>query len=96
MAERRCRRRRYNRLLQRYRNRPSKRIIRDCLNPLENYTDDALFEGYRFRQATIVFLIGMIGRNLLDSTKSNVYTPAIQYKGDNNANRLDSVAQNSG
>ena len=78
MAERRRRRRRYNRLRQRYRNRPSKRIIRDRLNPLENYTNDALFEGYRFRQATIVYLSGMIGRNLLDSTKNKALPPMLQ------------------
>ena len=41
----------------------------DRLNPLENYTEDELFERYRFRQATIVYLMGMIFRNLLDSKK---------------------------
>ena len=67
-----------NRLLQRYRNRPSNRIIRDRLNPLENYTVDELFEWYRFRQATIVHLMGMIDRNLLDSTKNNALPPMLQ------------------
>ncbi|XP_065938425.1 putative nuclease HARBI1 [Magallana gigas] len=50
MADRRRRRRR----LQRYWNRPSKRVIRDRLNPVEAYTDDELFERYRFRQVSVV------------------------------------------
>ncbi|XP_061170889.1 putative nuclease HARBI1 [Saccostrea echinata] len=74
MAERRRRRRRYNLL----RNRPSKRVIRDRLNPLEMYNDDEIFERYRFRRATVLYLLDMIGRNLLQSTKNNALPPLLQ------------------
>ena len=39
-----------------------KRVIRDRLKPLEVYTDDELFERYRFRRATIVLM--STGRHL--------------------------------
>lgn len=74
MADRRRRRRR---LLQ-YRNRPSKRVIRDRLNPLEAYTDDELFERYRFRQVSVVYLLNLIGGTLLESTRNNALPPMLQ------------------
>ncbi|XP_055999383.1 putative nuclease HARBI1 [Ostrea edulis] len=74
MAGRRRRRRRFLR----YRNRPSKRVIRDRLNPLETYTDDELFERYRFRQASVVYLLDLIGGALIDSTKINALPPLLQ------------------
>lgn len=74
MADRHCRRRR----LQRYWNRPSKRVIRDRLNPLEAYTDDELFERYRFRQASVVYLLNSIGGTLLESTRNNALPPMLQ------------------
>lgn len=74
MANRRSRRRR----LQRYWNRPSKRVIRDRLNPLEAYTDDELFERYRFRQVSVVYLLNLIGGTLLESTRNNALPPMLQ------------------
>ena len=47
----------------------SKRVNRDRLKPLEVYTDDELFERYRFRHATIVILLDIIGSDLLDSSQ---------------------------
>lgn len=72
MADRRRRRRR----LQRYWNTPSKRVIRDRLNSLEAYTDDELFERYRFRQE--VYLLNLIGGTLLESTRNNALPPMLQ------------------
>ena len=73
-----ARRRRRQRRRVRFRRMPSKRVIRDRLNPLEVYTDDELFERYRFRRATIVFLLDMIGRDLLDSSRNNALPPMLQ------------------
>lgn len=72
MAVRRRRRRR----LQLYWNTPSKRVIRDRLNSLEAYTDDELFERYRFRQ--VVYLLNLIGGTLLESTRNNALPPMLQ------------------
>ena len=62
----------------RFRRMTSKRVIRARLNPLEVYTDDELFERYRFRRATIVFLLDMVGRDLLDSSRNNALPPMLQ------------------
>ena len=48
------RRRRCQRRRGRFRRMPSKTVIWDRLNPLEVYTDDELFEKFRFRRAIIV------------------------------------------
>lgn len=74
MADRRRRRRR----LQRYWNRPCKRVIRERLNPLEAYHDDALFGRYWFRQASVVYLLSLICGNLLDSPRNNALPPVLQ------------------
>nr|XP_022323499.1 uncharacterized protein LOC111124687 [Crassostrea virginica] len=71
-----ARRRRCQRRRGRFRRMPSKRVIRDRLNPLEVYTE--LFERYRFRRATIVFLLDMIGWDLLDSSRNNALPPLLQ------------------
>ena len=53
----------------RLRRMSSKRVNRDRLKSLEVYTDDEFFERYRFRHATIVILLDIIGSNLLDSSQ---------------------------
>ena len=53
----------------RLRRMSSKRVNRDRLKPLGVYTDDELFERYRFRHATIVILLDIIGSDLLDSSQ---------------------------
>jgi hypothetical protein len=61
----------------RFRNSPSKRVIRDRLNPLENY-DDEVFERFRFRRASIAFLLKFMGETLVNSTENHALPPISQ------------------
>ena len=72
------RRRRRQRRRGRFRRMPSKRVIRERLNPLEVYMTTNFLRGFDYRRATIVFLLDMIGRDLLDSSRNNALPPMLQ------------------
>ncbi|XP_061190084.1 putative nuclease HARBI1 [Saccostrea echinata] len=77
MAYRRRRRRKYRRFLLR-RERPERRVVKDRLNPMEVYTDDELYERFRFRRPTIVYLMTLIEHKLINTTKNQALPPLLQ------------------
>lgn len=46
----------------------SRRVIRDRLNPLEEYSDDEIFDRYRFRPATIQYILDSIAPSIVHNT----------------------------
>lgn len=54
---------------------PRPRIFRDRLNPLEMRTDDELFERYRFRRPTIIFICDMIADTVSHGTRRSMALP---------------------
>ena len=70
--KRRRRRRRAYRLMR-------ARVFHPRINPLEGLDDDAIFARYRFRLATIQFILNLIGENLQYKTKRNsALSPMVQ------------------
>lgn len=72
-----ARRRRMRRRRQKNRQRVSKRIIRDRMNPLEHYSADEIFDRYRFRPPTIIYIMGKIMQTLTHNTSKNSALPPI-------------------
>jgi hypothetical protein len=56
---------------------PRPRVFRDRLNPLDHRTDDELFDRYRFRRPTIIFLCGLIEDVIIHPTKRSFALPPI-------------------
>ncbi|XP_046585276.1 putative nuclease HARBI1 [Haliotis rubra] len=55
------------------------RTFRDRFNPMEMYSDDQLFERYRFRRSTIFFIVDLISHKLAHPTqRSHSLPPIIQ------------------
>lgn len=76
MAEGRRRRRRIRRILLR-RQRPQ-RVVKDRLNPLEIYTDDELYDRFRFRRPTIHYLLGLLVDTIVHTNMNQALPPALQ------------------
>lgn len=58
----------------------SRRVIRDRLNPLEEYSDDEIFDRYRFRPATIQYILDSIAPSIVHNTPRTVpYHPLYSY-----------------
>lgn len=53
----------------------SRRVIRDRLNPLEEYSDDEIFDRYRFRPATIQYILDSIAPSIVHNTAKNCALP---------------------
>jgi hypothetical protein len=56
---------------------PKPRVFRDRFNPLDQRTDDELFERCRFRRPTIIFLCGLIKDVIIHPTKRSLALPPI-------------------
>lgn len=76
MAEGRRRRRRIRRILLR-RQRPQ-RVVKDRLNPLEIYTDDELYDRFRFRRPTIHYLLGLLVDTIVHTNMNQALPPVLQ------------------
>ena len=53
------------------------RIFRDRQNPLDIYTDDQMFERFRFRRGSILFLLGLISDSIEFSSMRNHCLPPL-------------------
>ena len=71
------RRRRMRRRLRENRNRVSKRVIRDRMNPLENYSEEEIFDRFRFRLPTITFIMNNIEHSINHNSKKNCALPPV-------------------
>lgn len=69
-------RRRIRRILLR-RQRPQ-RVVKDRLNPLEIYTDDELYERFRFRRPTIHYLLGLLVDTIVHKNMNQALPPVLQ------------------
>ncbi|XP_061192915.1 putative nuclease HARBI1 [Saccostrea echinata] len=63
--------------VRRRRRLPRPRLFRDRLNPLDLRTDDELFERYRFRRPTIMFIYDTIQDRITHPTKRSLALPAM-------------------
>lgn len=55
----------------------SKRVIRDRMNPLENYSGDEIFDRFRFRPQTVYFIMERIAPTLTHNTTKNFALPPV-------------------
>ncbi|XP_062588274.1 putative nuclease HARBI1 [Saccostrea cucullata] len=76
MAAHRRHKRRRRRQMRRIR-RISKRVIRDRMNPLEIYSEDEIFDRYRFRTPTILYILDKISPAIMHNTTKNSALPPI-------------------
>lgn len=54
------------------------RVFRDRSNPLENYTADEVFERYRFRPETIIYIVGILPNLQKPTGRNNPLPPLLQ------------------
>ena len=71
------------RLMRRLKNKKRKQRVprrwEDRMNPLEVLSDNELYQRYRFRRATIIFLVDMVGEAIRHETRrSNSLPPLLQ------------------
>lgn len=55
----------------------SRRVIRDLMNPLENYSGDEIFDRLRFCPQTIHFIMDKIAPTLTHNTTKNCTLPPV-------------------
>ena len=71
------RRRRMRRRLRENRNIVSKKVIRDRMNPLENYSEEDIFNRFRFRLPTIMYIMNTIEHSINHNSKKNCALPPV-------------------
>ena len=71
------RRRRMRRRLRENRNIVSKKVIRDRMNPLENYSEEDIFNRCRFRLPTIMYIMNTIEHSINHNSKKNCALPPV-------------------
>ena len=70
-------RRRMRRRLRENRNIVSKKVIRDRMNPLENYSEEDIFNRFRFRLPTIMYIMNTIEHSINHNSKKNCALPPV-------------------
>ena len=74
------RRRHMRRRLRENRNRVSKRVICNRMNPLENYSEGEIFDRFRYRLPTIMYIMNNIEHSINHNSKKNcALTPDLQF-----------------